>query len=116
MVQIETKEAVEQAKAILSVEGVDGCMIGPGDLALSNGWNLKSEEDKSKHRDAIMQVKAVCEGCGKLPGIATGGKQAEIYLKEGFLFVLSFSDGYYIDAGAQEVYNSLSKISVGAKT
>ena len=57
MVQIETKEAVEQAEAILSVEGVDGCMIGPGDLALTSNWNLKDEDDKKKHRDAILHVK-----------------------------------------------------------
>ena len=115
MVQIETKEAVAQAEAILSVEGVDGCMIGPGDMALSYDWNLKSEGDKKKHRDAILHVKSVAESCGKLPGIATGVQGAQEYLKDGFLFVLCMSDGYHLKSGATEIYNSLSNFSINAK-
>ena len=111
MVQIETKEAVAQAEAILSVEGVDGCMIGPGDMALSYDWNLKSEGDKKKHRDAILHVKSVAESCGKLPGIATGVQGAQEYLKDGFLFVLCMSDGYHLKSGATEIYNSLSNLA-----
>ena len=37
MVMIETVEAMENAEANLSVEGVTGCFIGPADLALSMG-------------------------------------------------------------------------------
>ncbi len=36
-VQIETIRAVERAEEILSVEGIDGCWIGPADLGLSMG-------------------------------------------------------------------------------
>jgi 4-hydroxy-2-oxoheptanedioate aldolase len=116
MVQIETKEAVEQAEAILSVEGVDGCMIGPGDLALTSNWNLQSEDDKKKHRDAILHVKSVAESCGKLPGIATGVEGAEEYLKDGFLFVLCMSDGWLLSSESPEIYESLSKFRVKAKS
>ena len=37
IVMIETIQAVEQAEAILAVDGVVGCFIGPNDLALSMG-------------------------------------------------------------------------------
>ena len=115
MVQIETKEAVGQAEAILSVEGVDGCMIGPGDLALTNGWDLKSEADKKKHREAIMHVKSVTESCGKLPGIATGVEGAQEYLPDGFLFVLCMSDGYLLSSEGKEICDSLNTFRVSAK-
>ena len=37
LVQVETREAVEQAEAIARVEGVDALYIGPADLAISMG-------------------------------------------------------------------------------
>ena len=36
-VQIESAPAVESAEAIMAVEGIDGCWIGPGDLSASMG-------------------------------------------------------------------------------
>src|SRR5512136_2959289 len=38
-VQIETVKAVENAEAIMAVPGIDGCMIGPADLACSMGFH-----------------------------------------------------------------------------
>ena len=37
MVQIETRLALENLKAIARVEGVDGLFVGPGDLAADLG-------------------------------------------------------------------------------
>ena len=36
-IQLETVRAAEIAEDILSVEGIDGCWIGPGDLSMSHG-------------------------------------------------------------------------------
>ena len=54
-VQIETAQAAERAEAIMAVEGVDGCWIGPMDLALSLGVAPGTQT----HQDAILQ----CAGC-----------------------------------------------------
>ena len=39
-VQIETDEGAANAKEILSVDGIDGCWIGPGDLSRYMGLDL----------------------------------------------------------------------------
>ena len=40
-VQIETAEGAQNAKEIMSVEGIDGCWIGPGDLSRYSGFYLR---------------------------------------------------------------------------
>jgi 4-hydroxy-2-oxoheptanedioate aldolase len=99
-VQIETEQAVRHAEEILSVEGVDGCWVGPGDLALTMGVDLTTPEGKQAHQAAIMEVLEVCRRTGKIPGIA-GGDDARFWLERGFLFVTSVSDSGLVLAGAQ---------------
>ena len=43
-VQIETVEAVERAKQIMDVDGIDGCWIGPGDLGYSLGVDRSTKK------------------------------------------------------------------------
>ena len=102
MVQIETQPAAEAAAEILSVEGVDGCMIGPGDLSKSMGVDLSQPDDAERHRKVIADVRESCARVGKLPGIATGGKGAEQHIKEGFLFVLATGDYGFLVDGARD--------------
>jgi 2-keto-3-deoxy-L-rhamnonate aldolase RhmA len=115
MVQIETKQAVEQAEEILSVEGVDGCMIGPGDMARTYGWDLSDPKVREKHHQTILEVRDVCLRVGKLPGIATGGPAAETFLKEGFLFVLAVGDYAYVAQGAAETVKWLKTVKAELK-
>src|SRR5690606_21826905 len=53
IVMIETAEAVENVEAIMSVEGVVGCFIGPNDLMLSMGLTPKQIGPGKAHEDAI---------------------------------------------------------------
>jgi 4-hydroxy-2-oxoheptanedioate aldolase len=46
-VQIESAEAAANAEAILATPGVDGCWIGPGDLALSLGLHPRDAQGAS---------------------------------------------------------------------
>ena len=68
MVMIETVEAVENAEAILSVEGVVGCFIGPADLALSMDVSMSDVGPGTDHEAAIMEVLAACKKTGKAAG------------------------------------------------
>ena len=43
-VQIETAEGAQNAKEIMSVEGIDGCWIGPGDLSRYSGMDLTTQD------------------------------------------------------------------------
>ena len=89
--QIETAEAVENLDAILSVEGVDGIMIGPNDLAFSMGfvqnrWNPTVE----------AMVQRVLEGCkarGKPFGMFTPSMEsAKLWIRRGGMIAMGTRD------------------------
>ena len=66
--QVETTEAMDNADAIASVEGVDLLFIGPGDL----GMRLKHDPKGRTLDDAMDIVNAACEKHGKHWGITAG--------------------------------------------
>lgn len=98
-VQIETKLGVSNAEAILSVDGVDGCWIGPDDLALSLDVDRTTEVGRQEHEEAIRSVLQACQKTGKIPGIATPGPNNQ-WLEAGCLFVTVGSEGSCIGKGA----------------
>jgi 4-hydroxy-2-oxoheptanedioate aldolase len=56
LVQIEHMAAVKAARQILSVEGVNGCFVGPSDLALSLGLGHVNFEKNPSHQSSIREV------------------------------------------------------------
>jgi len=107
-VQIETAQGVENAEEILGVAGVDGCWIGPFDLARSLGVDLNSSEGVRQHEEAILRVLDACKKTGKIPGIYAGNlKDARRWLEHGFLFVTTGSDSGLLSAGAQQALHEL---------
>ena len=60
-VQIETAEGHRNAEEIMSVEGVDGCWIGPNDLSRSMDLVMRSPE----HDAAIVEVIEACRTGGQ---------------------------------------------------
>lgn len=100
-VQIETGLGVENAEAILSVDGIDGCWIGPSDLELSLGVDMRSEEGRRRHTEAIYEIIRACQRTGKIPGIATPGPDNR-WLAAGCLFVTVASDSSCLSRGARE--------------
>ena len=106
-VQIEQWQAAEHAEEILSVDGVDGCWVGPTDLALSMGVDLATETGQREHEAAILRVRDACQRLGKIPGIAGYPTTARHWLDEGFLFVTVVSDSALVTSGAPEVLKSL---------
>jgi 4-hydroxy-2-oxoheptanedioate aldolase len=98
-VQIETAQAVDQAEEILSVPGIDGCWIGPTDLAASLGV----ERGSDAHTAAILRVRDACRKTGKIAGIHTYGvTESQRWLDAGFLFVTVGSEAIMLaSAGAQ---------------
>ena len=85
LVQLETREALDNLEAIARVEGVDGIFIGPADLAAALGHlgEIGHPEVQSTIADAIRRVRA----CGKPAGIlATDEAAARRYIEAGTLF------------------------------
>lgn len=99
-VQIESLRAVEHAEAILAAPGVDGCWIGPSDLALSLGIDPRHAAEDERHARAITRVLQACRNTGKIPGIACGSPlEARRRAAEGFLFITAGSDiGFLLDS------------------
>src|SRR5262245_24202395 len=109
-VQIETVQAVEQAEAILGVDGVDGCWIGPSDLAKSMGIDHGTPAGAQAHREMIMRVAAACKKTGKIAG-SSGDLDITFWLQNGFQFVTASYDGGLLLEGARKVFDILGKQS-----
>jgi len=69
--QIETPQAVENAEAIASVDGVDALMIGPADLSINLGVPLDWECET--FLAAVQHVADAAEAAGKAFGVITSG-------------------------------------------
>jgi 4-hydroxy-2-oxoheptanedioate aldolase len=85
LVQIETREGLENLDAIARVAGVDGVFIGPADLAAGLGQlgNQQHPDVQSAIQDAIKRIRA----CGKPAGIlATDEATARRYIEWGTTF------------------------------
>ncbi len=106
-VQIETRRGVENAESILSVDGIDGCWIGPDDLALSMDVDRSTDEGRREHEEAIRSVIETAQRVGKIPGIATPGPNNQ-WLEAGCLFVTVGSDGSCIGRGAAATMSAYS--------
>lgn len=104
-VQIETKTAVENAEAILSTPGVDGCWVGPSDLALSYGIHPRDRFTSEVHAEAVEKILQACKNTGKFAGYSTTGPQEALALAaRGFQFLTVGSDAGFILKGiAQEM-------------
>jgi 4-hydroxy-2-oxoheptanedioate aldolase len=91
LVQVETREALNELEAIARVDGVDGVFIGPSDLAASLGHigNPAHPDVQAAIKDAVTRLKKV----GKPAGILTGNEdEARRYIEWGFLFVAVGAD------------------------
>lgn len=63
---IESAEAVDRIDAIMAVEGVDGCIVGPVDLCISLGVPFRF--DHPKYLDALSRVREAGQRAGKPVG------------------------------------------------
>lgn len=91
VVQIETREAVENADAIAAVDGVDVLFVGPLDLSFNLG--CPKQFDHPDLRAATDRVIAACRSQNKAAGILASAENAEDYIERGFTFVAVGSDG-----------------------
>jgi 4-hydroxy-2-oxoheptanedioate aldolase len=87
LVMLETRQAVEQARAILSVPGVDGCFVGPNDLGISYGERPERGVSAGVE-EAIQEVLAAARETGTVAGIQTfGAEEASRRAEQGFMFI-----------------------------
>jgi 4-hydroxy-2-oxoheptanedioate aldolase len=106
MVMIETMQAVENAEAILSVEGVVGCFIGPADLALS--MEAAETGPGTEHEAAMMEVLRAAKRAGKAAGKHCGsGAEVSMRIAQGFQFLALSSDAGFLGKAAREEFGAV---------
>lgn len=110
-IQIESKQAVDHVEDIMAVDGVDGCWIGPFDLAKSMGVDLSTLEGKKAHEAAILKVLAACHKTNKIPGIWANSGTVRSRIEQGFLFVVASSDHEFVVNGAKKLLQELRQLS-----
>lgn len=93
LAMIETEDAVANTEAILSVPGIDGVYIGPGDLAMSMGCVPDIGKPDPRVAAAIDCVRDTCASRGRIVGmIAPTPADARRLIDRGFTFVTLASD------------------------
>src|SRR5438105_10986740 len=75
---VETREALANLDAIVSVDGLDGVYVGPSDLSLSMG---KTPTLDPQDPEVLAAIKAICAGtrkCGKIAGVHPDGPKTAL--------------------------------------
>jgi len=86
LVQIETRQGLENLEAIAAVEGVDGIFIGPADLSAALGH--LGHPDHPEVQAAIDEAVRHIQACGRAAGILSASEPlARHYLSLGCSFV-----------------------------
>ncbi|WP_288027611.1 aldolase/citrate lyase family protein [Arthrobacter sp.] len=100
IVQIESREAVDNAAEIAAVDGIDAVFIGPSDLAASMGVLGQQE-----HPDVVAAVEhciTVAKAAGKPVGVnAFAEATARRYLAAGVDFILVGADVAMLARGSE---------------
>lgn len=90
-VQVESRTAVERVAEIAAVDGVDGILVGPADLAASMGF--LGQQDHPEVVDAVVHAIRVGAELGKPVGVnAFAPDAADRYLAAEAAFVLVGAD------------------------
>ncbi len=85
LLQVESRQALDEIESIAAVDGVDGIFIGPGDLAASMGL-----QGQLRHPDLLAAIEGaidVIRACGKAAGILTSDRDlARSFIARGTTF------------------------------
>lgn len=107
VVQIEDKEAVESIEEIISVDGIDGVIIGPYDL--SGSFGKLGEVEDPEIQEAISVVRKACQKNNFPAGIfALHQDQAKGYIDAGFRIVAVGVDIHTLWTNAKKAVSELS--------
>lgn len=80
LIQIETPEALKNARDIIAVPGVDALFLGPGDYAHRLG--LAGQHSHPKVQEAIAEIAKVCQEAGKWWGTLAPTRESYLYAKQ----------------------------------
>ncbi len=108
IVQIETKEAVNNLKEILTVEDLDATFVGPMDLSASYG--LLGQPNHPKIKEIIRYIAECHRGTGVIPGIASSPTNVEEHIKLGYKLINVTSDCSLLIEGGSKIVKNIKKL------
>lgn len=106
--QIEHIDAIDNLESILSVEGIDGSIIGPYDLSGSLGF--PGEFSRPAVKGAIRRYQDVCKAMKKPMGfhvVQPDARSARELIRKGYSFVAVGLDSLYLGIKAREVLKAV---------
>ncbi len=102
MVQIETRQGLDNLEAIAAVDGIDGLFIGPQDLAADLGH--LGNPGHAEARAAMSETLRRIDKSGKVPGIlAFVEADAKHWISEGARFVAVTGDAFLLARSTEAV-------------
>lgn len=108
-VQIESGQAVDNAEAIASVDGVDAVFIGPADLAASMGY--LGDQQHPEVLAAVQSAFDAVKRAGKPVGInAFNQEQAKQYVESGADFVCVGADVQQLAVAARGLVHKFKEV------
>ncbi|MGV2986136.1 4-hydroxy-2-oxoheptanedioate aldolase [Vibrio sp. E150_011] len=109
LVQVETKEAIDNIEAISQIDGIDGIFIGPSDLSGSMG-----HIGNPSHPDVVAAIDHaidVIQTSGKAAGILSlDPRQAKAYADRGVKFIGAGVDTLLLRTGAESLAYQLKHV------
>jgi 2-keto-3-deoxy-L-rhamnonate aldolase RhmA len=108
IVQIETREGLENSDEILSEPGIDGCLIGTGDLSLSLGY-----PGQVNHPDVIAAAEKIFAKCREKNLLWTipirNPDETARWQASGMNMLSLTTDGGLLTAGARQFLSSVRR-------
>jgi len=109
IVQIESKKGVDNIDDILSVEGIDGAVIGRGDL--SQDLNIPGQTNHSEVLNAVTILIQTCKKHNVYPGFLVNDiRSAKEWIEKGIKIVSFGSDTSLLIKAYKEIAISLKGI------
>ncbi len=113
---IETREALDNIDAILSVPGLDAIYVGPADLSNALGCTPKFDQDEKPVVEAIEFIVGKAKQHKIFAGIHNGTPEYALkMIDKGYQFVTIASDARLMAAKATEVIGKMRSATAGAK-
>lgn len=108
VVQIETREAVENVEAICSMPGLDGIFLGLGDLSMS--LNVPGDIQHPRVQQAVEHALAVAKKHGKRILAPGSPNEAGLWAARGACVVYCSSDTACMTDGARRAFQTASSL------
>ena len=116
VVMIESAAAVSEIDAIMKVDGVDGCLIGPYDL--SGSYGIPGQTDAPVVTEACAKVAKAAVDAGKMAGahiVIPTPERIETALKQGYTLLALGVDEWFLRSGAAQAMQALNQAKGNVK-